>query len=84
LKRKKKQPEPTLDVLSYFLTSELKVLSGAEKTKLFNKFNVKENMLPKIHEKDPAVKALDAKPGDVLRIQRDDGTGKHYTYKIVV
>jgi DNA-directed RNA polymerase subunit H len=84
LKKKKKQTVPTLDVLSYFLVPEMKVLSGAEKTKLFNKFGVDEERLPKIFSKDPAVKALGAKAGDVIRIQRDDGTGKHYAYKVVV
>jgi DNA-directed RNA polymerase subunit H len=73
-----------MDVLSFFMIPEMKILSGSEKTKLFNKYGVDENKLPKILEKDPAVKALEAKPGDVVRIQRDDGTGKYYAYKVVV
>jgi len=84
LKKKKKQPAPTLDVLSHFLIPEMKILSGAEKSKLFSKYDVDEKKLPRILAKDPAVKALEAKAGDVLRMKRDDGTGKYYTYKVVV
>lgn len=62
----------------------MKILSGAEKTKLFSKYNVTEEKLPRILSKDPAVKALEAKAGDVIRIKRDDGTGNYYTYKVVV
>lgn len=62
----------------------MKILSGAEKNKVFSKYNIDEKKLPRILAKDPAVKALEAKTGDVIRIQRDDGTGKYYTYKVVV
>ncbi len=62
----------------------MKIISGAEKTKLLNKYNVTEQKFPKILSDDPAVTALKAEPGDVIRIQRDDGTGKYYAYKIVV
>ncbi|MBU0531899.1 DNA-directed RNA polymerase subunit H [Candidatus Micrarchaeota archaeon] len=82
--KKKKQPDSTLDVLSFFLVPEMKVLKDSEKSKLFKDYGVDETKLPKILSKDPAVKALAANPGDVIRIQRDDGTGKHFTYKIVV
>lgn len=84
MKKKKKQDAPTIDVLSYFLIPEMKILGEAEKTKLFKKYGVNEKKLPKIVEKDPAIKALNAKAGDVVRIQRDDGTGKYYAFKVVV
>ncbi|MBD3210349.1 DNA-directed RNA polymerase subunit H [Candidatus Micrarchaeota archaeon] len=84
MKRKKKQPSPTLDVLSYFLIPEMKILSGAERTKLLSKYGVDEGRFPKMLAKDPAAKALDAKPGDIVRITRDDGTGKYHAYKIIV
>ena len=62
----------------------MKVLSNAEKNKLFEKYGVTETKLPKIISKDPAVKALGAQPGDVIRIKRDDGTGKYNDYKVVI
>ena len=40
--------------------------------------------LPRIRSKDPVVKAIDAKPGDVLRITRESQTaGVFVTYRIV-
>jgi DNA-directed RNA polymerase subunit H len=40
--------------------------------------------LPKIRSNDPVVKAIDAKPGDILRITRESQTaGVFVTYRIV-
>ena len=40
--------------------------------------------LPKIRSNDPVVKAIEAKPGDVLRITRESQTaGVFVTYRIV-
>jgi DNA-directed RNA polymerase subunit H (RpoH/RPB5) len=33
---------------------------------------------------DPAAVALKAKPGDMIRCERNDGTGKYTAYRIVV
>lgn len=82
--KKKEKDIPVVDVLSYHLTPEMKVISEAEKTKLLKKFGISEDQLSKIFSKDPAMVALKAKTGDVIRIERDDGTGKYTAYKIVV
>ena len=82
-KKSKKQKAPEIDVLSHRLINEMKVLPQGEKTKLFNKFGIDEGKLPRILQKDPAVVALKAAPGDVIRITRDDGTGKYTTFKVV-
>ena len=40
--------------------------------------------LPKIRSNDPVVKAIDAKPGDIIRITRESQTaGVFVTYRIV-
>ena len=40
--------------------------------------------LPKIRSNDPVVKAIDAKPGDILRITRESQTASVFvTYRIV-
>jgi len=84
LKRKRKQKVPLLDVLSHELIPDTKVLSDAEKTKVLKKYGVTEAHLPKIFSNDPVVVTLKAVPGNVLRIQRDDGTGKYTAYRVVV
>ncbi|MCI0504307.1 DNA-directed RNA polymerase subunit H [Candidatus Micrarchaeota archaeon] len=81
---KKKRDVPTADVLSHFLVPEMKVLSDSEKAKLFAKFGIDEHKLPRMPSKDPGAMALKAAPGNVIRIERDDGTGKYTTYRVVV
>lgn len=81
---KKKLVSTTIDVLSHSLVPEMKVLSDAEKAKTLDKYGIDESQLPKILSKDPAVLALKATVGDVLKIDRNDGTGKYTTYRIVV
>lgn len=80
---KKKTSVPTVDVLSHMLVPEMKVISDAEKSKMFSKFGINEQQLPRMSSKDPAAVALKAVPGNVVRIERDDGTGKYTTYRIV-
>lgn len=81
---KKKKEVPTIDVLSHFLVPEMKIIDASEKTRLLSKFGVKEQQLPKMLSSDPAAIALKAVPGDVIRIERNDGTGKYIAYRIVV
>ncbi len=81
---KKKREVPTADVLSHFLVPEMKILSDSEKAKLYAKFGIDEHKLPRITSKDPEVVALKAVLGNVIRIERDDGTGKYTTYRVVV
>ncbi len=81
---KKKKEVPTVDVLSHFLVPEMKVLSDSEKSKLLSKFGIDETQLPKMPAKDQAAAALKAVPGNIVRIERDDGTGKYTTYRVVV
>lgn len=80
----KKQPAPTVDVLSHQLNPEMKVISAAEKAKLLKKFGISESQLPKIFSTDPVTLALKAAVGDVIRIERNDGTGKYAAYRIVI
>ena len=62
----------------------MKILSEAEKAKVLTKFRIDQTQLPKILLKDPAVTALKAEVGNILKIERDDGTGKYTTYRVVI
>ncbi|MDD5171927.1 MAG: DNA-directed RNA polymerase subunit RpoH/Rpb5 C-terminal domain-containing protein [Candidatus ainarchaeum sp.] len=81
---KKKPSVSTVDVLSHMLVPEMKVIGDAEKTKLLSKFGINETQLPRISSRDPAAVALKAVPGNIIRIDRNDGTGKYTTYRVVV
>lgn len=62
----------------------MKVLSESEKAKFLAKYGINERQLPRMSSKDQEAAALKAVPGSVIRIDRDDGTGKYTTYRIVV
>jgi DNA-directed RNA polymerase subunit H len=81
---KKKKEVSVVDVLSHKMVPEMKVLGEAEKTKLLNKYGIVDSQLPKMLAKDSSALALKAKAGDVIRIERNDGTGKYTAYRIVV
>lgn len=81
---KKKQIVSTVDILSHKLVPEMKVLSEAEKNKLLSKYGVDDKQLPRMRSSDPEAMALKAAPGDIVKIGRDDGTGKYTTYRVVV
>ncbi len=73
------------DVTDHVRVPEHKVLSSEEKEELLERFNVKEQQLPKIYHNDPVVKELDASVGDVLKIERNSPTaGKAVYYRLIV
>ena len=80
----KKSTSVAVDILSHKLNPEMKVLSAAEKTKVLKRCEVNETQVPKFLSTDQVVVALKAVPGDLIRIERNDGTGKHVGYRIVI
>jgi len=74
-----------VNILEHELVPKHEILSEEEKKKLLQRYGIDESKLPKILSKDPVVKALKAKPGDVLRITRKSITaGETVYYRIVV
>jgi DNA-directed RNA polymerase subunit H len=52
---------------------------------LLSTYHLTLEQLPKIYQDDPAVKAIKAKPGDVIRIVRESQTaGKAESYRLVI
>ncbi len=73
-----------MDVLSYHLVPKMEIIGEAEKIRVLKKYGIDENQLPRLRHNDPAVIALGAKPGDVIKIEREEITGRYNCYKIVV
>ena len=74
-----------VNILKHILVPHHAVLTEEEKKELLEKYNISEKQLPKILSKDPVVKALGAKPGDVIKIIRENPfAGKSVYYRIVV
>jgi DNA-directed RNA polymerase subunit H len=76
---------PVFDIFEHALVPFHEILTEKEKNALLAQFKVKPYQMPQIKSGDPAVKAIGAKPGDVLKITRKSTTaGEHITYRYVV
>lgn len=72
-------------ITEHFLVPEHIKLSEEEKNKLLGKHNISVKQLPMIKLTDPAIKHLDAKVGDVIKIVRWSPTAKTTEfYRMVV
>ncbi|MFW9964711.1 MAG: DNA-directed RNA polymerase subunit H [Candidatus Sifarchaeia archaeon] len=61
------------------------IIASNEEIKLvLDHFGIEKSQLPRIYRDDPAVKVLGARPGQVIRIERNSPTaGKSYYYRLV-
>lgn len=85
LNSKKKVKSGAVDVLSYCLSPKMEIVSDKSKSQILEKYGLSDfSQLPKFKPNDPAVKALGAKPGDVIKIYREDVPGKYATYRYVL
>ena len=76
---------PVFDIFEHALVPFHEILSEKEKNQLLAQFKVQPYQMPQIRSGDPAVKAIGAQPGHVLRITRKSTTaGEHVTYRYVV
>lgn len=73
------------DITQHELVPAHEVLSEKDAKEFLKKFNITKGQLPKILLSDPAVKKIEAKAGDVIKITRNSRTGgKSYFYRVVV
>ena len=76
---------PVFDIFEHALVPMHEILTEKEQTQLLEKYKVKPYQMPQIKSTDPAVKAIGAKPGDILRIIRKSSTaGEHIAFRYVV
>jgi len=76
---------PSFNIFDQQLVPKHEILSPEEREKLLSQYRVHPYQLPRIHASDPAVKAIGARPGDIVRIIRDSPTaGKYEAYRYVV
>ncbi len=76
---------PAFDLFQHKLVPKHEILTEEERTALLAKFRVQPYQLPQISSVDPCVKAIGAKPGDVLRVIRKSQTaGEHMAFRYVV
>jgi len=76
---------PVFDIFEHALVPKHEILTAEEREALLSNYKVKPYQIPQITSTDPAVKAIGAKPGDILRIIRKSSTaGEHVTYRYVI
>jgi DNA-directed RNA polymerase subunit H (RpoH/RPB5) len=71
--------------LEHFLVPKHEVLSDGEKLAVMKQFSITEKNFSLILCNDPAIAHIQPKPGDLVKISRDDPTvGKYTFYRLVV
>lgn len=76
---------PAFDLFEHKLVPRHEILTEEEKEQLLVNYKVHAYQLPQISSLDPCVKAIGAKPGDILRVIRKSPTaGEHTSYRYVV
>jgi DNA-directed RNA polymerase subunit H len=74
-----------LDVTKHILVPKHEIISESEKEELLKKYGITLRQLPRILLNDPAIKHLNPKVGDVVRIIRKSPTaGEVEYYRVVV
>ena len=73
-----------IDIQDHILVPTHEIMTEDEIADEFSDVEYDFKDLPKIRSEDPVVKAIGAKPGDVLRLTRESQTaGVFVTYRIV-
>ena len=71
--------------MEHFLVPKHRILPPEEAKQVLEKYRIQPHQLPAILASDPVVKAIGAKPGDIIEIIRDSPTaGKAVYYRLVV
>jgi len=72
-------------IIKHLLVPEHRLISEDEKKALLAKYAITQVQLPKINIKDPAIKAIKTKQGDVIEITRKSTTaGESKYYRVVI
>ena len=76
---------PSFKIFDHEFVSKHEILTPEEKEKFLEEYKVQPYQLPRIKASDPAIIAVGAQPGDVVRVIRKSPTaGKYIAYRYVV
>ena len=76
---------PSFNLYEHVLVPRHEIAPQEEREKLLNEYRVQPYQLPRLKASDPAVKAIGAKAGDIIKITRDShSAGKYVSYRYVV
>jgi DNA-directed RNA polymerase subunit H len=76
---------PSFNIFDHELVPKHEIVKPEVREKLLHEYRVQPYQFPHLLSSDPAVVAIGAKPGDIVRIIRDSPTaGKYVSYRYVV
>ena len=76
--------KPKFKVDKHILTPKHVKLGEKEKAQVLDKYQVTSKEMPKILKTDAALRELDSKPGDMIKVIRKSQTaGESYFYRVV-
>ncbi len=76
---------PVFNIFEHALVPMHEILGEKEREQLLAQYKVQPYQMPQVKSADPAVKAIGAKAGDILKITRKSATaGEHVAYRYVV
>jgi DNA-directed RNA polymerase subunit H len=77
--------ETEIDISNHELVPKHILLSQQEKEEVMKNYGIRKiSQFPRISKDDPAVKMLEAKPGDLIKIIRKSDTAKESIYYRVI
>lgn len=72
-------------MIKHNLVPKHSLLNQEDSKKVLQKYNISVMQLPKISKKDPTIKELEVKPGDIIKIERKSPTdSKTVYYRVVI
>jgi DNA-directed RNA polymerase subunit H len=76
---------PSFNIFDHEFVPKHEILEAEERAKILQEYKVHPYQLPEIQASDPAIIAIGAKPGDIVRIVRKSPTaGKYVAYRHVI
>jgi DNA-directed RNA polymerase subunit H len=84
-KAEKSVKKNEFDLTEHELVPKHTIITEKEEKEILKKYNIKPDRLPKILNTDPVVVSIGAKPGQIIRVERESQTArKAVAYRIVV
>ena len=85
VKKQSKEKEPSYDLFKHDLVPKHVLLNADEAKQVLEQYHIKPFQIPYIKSTDPAVRAIGAKPGDMVKVIRKSATaGESDFYRYVV
>ena len=85
VKKQSKEKEPSYDGFKHDLVPKHGLLNADEAKEVLERYHIKPFQIPYIKSTDPAVRAIGAKPGDMVKVIRKSATaGESDFYRYVV